>query len=108
MTTTMLEEGTWREDQPPRRTRTDRVPSKWDRVIEALQQRPGVWMTFQGKSRQITNYLRGRYPGLVAEGHHGYKDDEGTRRIELWLCWPKPGTAPGPPPVARTTTRGAA
>lgn len=84
----MLDEGTWCDEGPPVRI-PPRRPSPWDEVIDELKARPGRWWRSPGRSRQTTNYLRGRYPDphLIIEGHDGYRDDNGTRRIELWLCW---------------------
>lgn len=91
----LLEEGTWRDSGPPASAVHSTRSSPWDDVVAALKANPGVWMSFPGKSRNKPYHLRSRYPGLLAEGRHPYRDDNGTRRIELWLCWPKEDTNDG-------------
>lgn len=83
----LLDEGTWSDEPPPARPQR-RQPSPWDEVVAAVKERPGHWLKFPGKSRNKPYHLRTRYPGLIAEGHHPYVDERGSRRCEVWVQWP--------------------
>ncbi len=84
----LLDEGTWSEEGPPRSTARRFRSSMWDEVVEALRARPGKWLIFKDKGRNEPYRLRTRYEGLVVEAHNTRVNEDGKKRCDIWLRWP--------------------
>lgn len=88
--------GKWSEGPPPRpQVNSHHRHSKWSRVVEALQRRPGNWLWFPDRARSLPSYLRGRYPHPELEMEVRTSDGSPTgsgRRVDMWLRWVKEET----------------
>lgn len=74
----MMEKIIWAD--PPAITR-NRGPSKWDRILEQLQAKPGQWAMFPWSSKNsatsTARYLKNKFPEL----------DVTVRGSDLYVRW---------------------